>query len=193
MVCKVLLVDDEVQVTDALKRALHKESYSIFDANSAERAFEILEREKIDVVVSDEMMPGMMGSDLLAVVCRKYPETIRIMLTGHPNLNTALRAINNGHIYRFLTKPCSAAELDVVIRQAMQHRELSKKSMCLLGTVKRQNTILEDLENRYPGISSVTRDEEGVISLDSESDLDELFREMDAEMARSESFFKSSK
>ena len=79
MPCAVLLVDDERQVIEALKRALHKESFEIHAAFSAQEALDILSHEKIDVVVSDEIMPGMLGSDLLGIVCAEYPETIRIM------------------------------------------------------------------------------------------------------------------
>ena len=82
MPCKVLLVDDEILVTEALRRALHKEAYTVHCACSATEALKILSHEKIDVVVSDEMMPGMLGSDFLGIVCSEYPETIRIILTG---------------------------------------------------------------------------------------------------------------
>ncbi len=160
MIHKVLLVDDEPLVTEALRRALHRESLDVRTANSADEAFGLLAHEPMDVVVSDEMMPGMLGSDFLGVVCAKYPETIRIILTGHPNLDTALRAINKGQIYRFLIKPCSGPELALTIRQGIQHRELSRKSQSLLETVRRQNAMIEALESRYPGITTVKRDVE---------------------------------
>ncbi|MFZ2446007.1 MAG: response regulator [Syntrophobacteraceae bacterium] len=194
MTHKVLLVDDEPLVTEALVRALHRESLEVRAANSAEDAFGLLAREAIDVVVSDEMMPGMLGSDFLGVVCARYPETIRIILTGHPNLDTALRAINQGHIYRFLLKPCSGPELALTIRQGIQHRELSRKSQSLLETVKRQNTMIQTLESRYPGITTVKRDVEGAVEIaDVEYDLDTLIDEIKREVEKSESYLKSGK
>ena len=83
---KVLFVDDEPNGTKALKRALRREPYDILSAGSADESLEMLERESVDVVVSDENMPGMTGSEFLAVVYEKYPDTIRIILTGHASL-----------------------------------------------------------------------------------------------------------
>ena len=122
MMPKILLVDDEPKVTQALTKTLRNEDYEILSAHSAEEALQALAREPIDVVVTDEQMPGMSGSELLARVCRDYPDTVRIILTGHGSLETAVRAINEGEIYRFLEKPCDAEQVDRVIRQALQQR-----------------------------------------------------------------------
>ena len=119
---KILLVDDEPNITQALTKRLRHEDYEILSAPSAEEALQILAREPIDVVVADEQMPGMSGSELLAVVSREYPDTVRIILTGQANLEAAVRAINEGQIYRFLEKPCAAEELAAIIRQAVQQR-----------------------------------------------------------------------
>jgi len=175
--CKVLLVDDEPLVVDAIKRALHKESFEVVSAGSAIEALDILSSQSFDVVVSDEMMPCMLGSEFLGVVCDQYPETIRIILTGHPNLDTALRAINKGHIYRFLIKPCSGMELSLAIKQAVQQRELTRESSNLSETVRHKSSILENLENQNPGITKVDRDTSGAICIpDVEYDLDTLIQ-----------------
>ncbi len=188
----VLLVDDDPLVIEGLKRALHKEIYETLSAVSAQDAFEILARNKVDVVVSDEMMPGMPGSDFLGVVCYKYPETIRIILTGHPNLETALRSINKGHVYRFLIKPCSGVELCITIKQAIQQRELLRKSLGLLGTVRRQSSVLEELENQYPGITKVNRANDGAIDIfETDEGLETLLENIDTEVKRSQSLFRS--
>jgi len=193
MTNNVLLVDDDPLILEGLKRALHKETYRVHCACSAKEALDILSHDKIDVVVSDEMMPGMLGSDFLGLVCAEYPETIRIILTGHPNLDTALRSINKGHIYRFLIKPCSGPELSVTIKQALQQRELSKESQSLLATVRHQSSILENMEKQNPGITKVNRDTRGAICIpDVEYDLDTLIQEINKEVKRSDSFFKTS-
>ncbi len=190
---RILLVDDERQVVEALKRGFHREPYEVVCAGSGAEALEILAARSFDVVVSDEMMPGMFGSDFLGVVCEHYPETIRIMLTGHPNLDTALRAINQGHIYRFLIKPCNGVELRVTIKQALQQRELSRESRSLLAAVRRQSSILENLERQNPGITRVDRDTSGVIHIpDLGYDMDTLIGEINKEVKRSEDFFKNS-
>jgi two-component system, probable response regulator PhcQ len=187
MTHRILLVDDEPHVTEALKRALHKEPYEVLSANSADDALEILARQPVDVVISDEMMPGILGSELLAMVYRKYPDSIRIILTGHANLDAALRAINEGHIYRFLTKPCNELELRVTIRQGIQQKELATESRRLLQRVKRQHLTLQQLESEHPGITKLERDSRGTIVIDDIGyDLDELIKEMQAELDVSE-------
>jgi DNA-binding NtrC family response regulator len=183
----ILFVDDEPHVLEALKRALHKEPYLILCAGSADEALDILNREPVDVVVSDEMMPGMLGSELLAVVYRKYPDTVRIMLTGHANLEAALRAINEGQIYRFLTKPCNDMELRITLRQAIQQRELARESRRLLEKFKHHDSILEQLETDHPGITRLQRDSEGTIILDDgDYDLSALIKEIQEVLEESE-------
>ncbi|MFQ5580789.1 MAG: response regulator, partial [Nitrospiria bacterium] len=78
----VLFVDDEPRILEGLKNRLHKEPYTILLATSGEEGLETLENHPVDLVVSDEQMPGMCGSEFLTAVCREYPETIRITLTG---------------------------------------------------------------------------------------------------------------
>ncbi len=127
---KVLFVDDEPNILSALTRSQRNESYEILSASSSEEALEILARESVDVVISDEQMPGMPGSDFLLMVAKLYPDTIRIMLTGECNLNSAIRAINEGAIYRFLKKPCHTADLTQTIHEALEHRELVTRTRC---------------------------------------------------------------
>jgi DNA-binding NtrC family response regulator len=177
---KVLLVDDEPLIIEALKRALRREPYEVHSAGSAREALEVLAREPIDIVVSDEMMPGMPGSELMGVVCGQYPETIRIILTGHPNLDTALRAINKGHIYRFLIKPCDGNELSTTIKEAIEQKEPSGTDTGLQENAWSQQEMLAVLEQQYPGITKVQRDSKGTISVtDEEYDLDALIEEIE--------------
>lgn len=91
---RILLVDDEPLVTDALSRHFSRRRYEILKAASAEEAFHILAQQHIDVVVSDERMPGLSGSEFLSVVRRRCPNTIRIILSGQASLDAAVRAIN---------------------------------------------------------------------------------------------------
>ena len=177
---KVLFVDDEPNVRAALTRSFRREPYDILSADSAKHALEILARETIDVVVSDEQMPGMTGSELLAVVCAKYPQTIRLILTGHANLDAAIRAINEGEVYRFFTKPYNEVDLQVTIRQALQYRDLALQSRWLLGQYRRQASMLEDLERRAPGITRVEKDDSGAYVLGPVvSDMDNLLEEIE--------------
>lgn len=162
----ILAVDDQQPLLDLLREALQRESYQVFCAASAEEALTILSRQQIDLIISDEKMPGMSGTELFTIVRKKYPEIIRIILTGHANLNAALRAINEGEVYRFFTKPCNLIELTVAIRQALQQKDLLKENQRLMDMVRKQSLSIKSMEKRYPGISKVKRDPGGAIIID---------------------------
>jgi DNA-binding NtrC family response regulator len=168
----VLLVDDEPNVTTALKRRLRNESYEIVTASSGREALAILERQDVDLIVSDEQMPGMRGSELLAIVNQRYPETIRMILTGHASLDAAIRAINEGEIYRFFLKPCNEVDLVVSIRHALEQKRLERENRRLERQVRRATSLLEALERDNPGISNLEVDDDGAVVIDVE-ELDE--------------------
>ena len=116
----VLFVDDDPGILQALQRRLRKEPYQIRTASSGEEALVIMAQARIDLVVSDLNMPGMGGVEFLARVAKEYPQCVRIILTGQPSLNVAMNAINNGEVYRFLTKPYDAVVLGGIIREALE-------------------------------------------------------------------------
>lgn len=160
---RILYVDDEEANLRALARALRKEPFELLTARSAAEALELLERTPVDVVVSDERMPGMSGSEFLNRVCKKYPETVRIILTGYADFDTALRAINEGEVYRFLKKPIDPTELALTLHQAIKQKEMLRKSRRALRKVKQQAAVIEELERETPGITRVERDPDGTI------------------------------
>ena len=166
MTHSILVVDDQQPLLDLLREALQRESYQVFCADSAEGALAILSQKPIDVIISDDKMPGMSGTELLRVARKTYPEAIRIILTGHANLHSALRAINEGEVYRFFTKPCNLIELTVTVRQALQQQDLLKENERLLTMVNKQALSIRAMEKRYPGISKVKRDPGGAIIID---------------------------
>lgn len=124
----VLLVDDEELVTEGLERALFAEPFRILSARSARLALGILEREHVDVIVSDEQMPEVSGSELLSEVRQRYPEVQRIMLTGRASLDTTIRAINDAGVFRFLRKPCAMPDVAATIHAALDAREGSRRA-----------------------------------------------------------------
>jgi len=180
----VLLVDDEPYVVEGLQHQLHKEGYKILTATSADEALKLLAKTAVDVVVSDEQMPKMRGSEFLAIVCKNYPKTVRIILTGQASLDAAIRAINEGEIYRFLTKPCNPKDLAQTIRQALQLNTLKHESARLLAAARGQQKILSDLEQDYPGISKIRESQGGEIILeDTDVDIDSLIEEINSEIS----------
>lgn len=122
----LLFVDDDPALLDAIKRNFRKEPYSLFTALTAEEALEVLEREEMDVVVSDENMPGMSGIEFLSTIKRKYPRVVRMMATGHVTHETAIRAINEGHVFRFLAKPFDMTDISISIRYAITHKRMEE-------------------------------------------------------------------
>jgi len=182
----ILLVDDEPLVTDALSRHFAKQGFNIVKCITAQEAIEILEQQPVDVVVSDERMPGMSGSELLGVVRRRFPNTIRIILSGHANLDAAVRAINEGEVYRFILKPCHPGELIQTIQQALQQKRLEARSRELLREFRKQAEALDQLERSSPGLLSMQVDESGALLVDesdADEDVDMLLREIEQAMA----------
>ena len=121
---KVLIVDDDADVRRSLLRALSSEPYVCVDAGSAQEALGKLQNEgPIDVIIADESMPGMTGTELLERVAEQYPMTARLILTGHDDINDVFTAINKGILQGFLTKPCRTVDLALSIRRALEAGE----------------------------------------------------------------------
>jgi DNA-binding NtrC family response regulator len=181
---KILLVDDESNVLSALKRALFDEPLDITSVTSAEEALVILKADSFKVVVSDERMLGMQGSEFLAQVRINYPDTIRIMLTGHATLEAAMKAVNEGEIYRFFSKPWDDHDLKFAIRGAVEKYDLEAENRRLLATVKQQSLEIKVLEKRFPGISRVEKDDRGVFVLPdiSEDEIQSMLAECEQEV-----------
>src|SRR6266568_3662538 len=161
----ILLVDDEEYVIAALKRALMDDPYEISSATSGEEGLGVMEEKRFKLVISDERMPGMGGAELLSAVREKYPDTVRILLTGHASIESTIKAVNNGEVYRFFTKPWQDLELRMAIRSAIEKYDLEAERRRLLATVKSQATELRALEQRYPGISHIDRNDRGAFLL----------------------------
>ncbi len=179
----ILLVDDEPNVLSSLTRALFDEPYQVTCAQSGEEALELVATTPFKLVVSDERMNGMQGSELLAILKDRYPHTLRILLTGHATLEAAMKAVNQGEIYRFFTKPWNDTELKFAIRSAIERFDLEAENRRLLATIRSQAMEIKVLEKRYPGISRVERSEQGSFLLPdlSEEEIQAMMEECEAE------------
>jgi len=162
----VLFVVDEPAVTAALKRVLRRQPWRVLEASSGEEALAILASEDVAVIVSDEQMPGMSGSELLARVRRVRPDTVRMILTGQASLPAAIRAINEGEIRRFFLKPCDEATLVESIREVLRERGATERSRAEETHSLEERRELRTLESHHPGITRVVRTTDGVIDLD---------------------------
>ncbi len=169
---RILLVDDEEYILHSLQRALADEPYRVHAARAGEDALQLMREWRFKVVMSDERMPGMGGSELLSIVRQQYPETVRIMLTGHASVESTMRAVNSGEIYRFFTKPWNDVELLQALRSAVDKYDLETENRRLLRKVKDQSLELRLMERRFPGITRLERDRQGNFLLDENEELD---------------------
>ena len=137
MTTSILLVDDERGVLNAWRRVLSEQPYQVFTAISAHEAMAVLKHEPIDAVVTDEHMLGMRGTELLARISDAYPSIVRIIITGSPENDTVIRALNEGHAFCFLKKPCSREQLLGAVQRGLEH----KQSLSRQITREMQNEI----------------------------------------------------
>ncbi|MBX5481759.1 MAG: response regulator [Myxococcaceae bacterium] len=162
----ILIVDDEENVQKALRRSLRKEGYELLFASQPSEALALIKTRPVDLVLSDHLMPNMTGLEFLKLVRDRHPDALRMMLTGHADMQTAIDAINQGEIYRFLTKPWDDTELKVTLHLAFEQLALQRENRRLLAMVRRQHDLLQSIEREYPGIGRVVRDADGAIVID---------------------------
>jgi len=124
----LLLLDDEDNIRRSLMRLLRRDGYRILDASNAHDAFQLLATNRVQVILSDQRMPGMSGTEFLSEVKAMYPDTMRMMLSGFTELSSVTEAINRGAIYKFLTKPWDDEALRMEILEAFRHHERSQEA-----------------------------------------------------------------
>lgn len=142
---KILCVDDERNVLRALERIFLDDDYEIVLAGSGEEGLKIMEESgPFQVVISDYRMPVMNGVEFLKGVYDRWPETVRIVLSGYADASAIVAAINEGHIYRFIPKPWNDDELRITIQNCLERYFLQKKNRELLNQLGTANQALEE-------------------------------------------------
>lgn len=141
----ILLVDDEPQILNSLRRVLRKEPYQIFTAESGAEGLQILRENAIQVIVSDQRMPIMTGAEFLLESKDISPDTTRVMLSGYAEPEAILASINQGEVFRFLAKPWVDDDLKVTIRQCLRHYEIVQDNRELTAQSERHVKELEKL------------------------------------------------
>lgn len=143
---KVLFVDDEINVLNSLRRGLMGESYICLFAESGKEALELLEKHKVAVIVTDMRMHDMNGLELLKITKERYPNTVRIVLSGYTQLPQVLATINQGDIFRFITKPWKVEdEFKPIIREAIEYYELIVGKEEFSKILEKQNTSIQNI------------------------------------------------
>lgn len=139
----LLLVDDEPNILTALKRLLRHDGYRILASDRPEQGLEWLAHEPVDVILSDQRMPGMNGVEFLRRAKTLRPETIRIVLSGYTDLQFITDAINEGAIYKFVTKPWDDEALRTQVREAFQTKEFADENRRLTAALHESNLALQ--------------------------------------------------
>ncbi len=162
----ILIVDDERDVLDAVRRSIYSREYKFVTTTDPHEALDILGNERVDVIISDVDMPEMSGHELMVAARRLTPSSVRILLTGRGTMDSAIAGINEGEVYRFVTKPFEPAELKALVKEAIERAgELALMAEASL-TLDRKNLLMQQLEQEHPGIAKFDRDEEGCYLLD---------------------------
>ena len=127
----ILLVDDEPDVLYSLKGLLRRE-FQLFTAESGQEALEILRENDVHVIMTDQRMPGLTGVELMGHTRSQHPDAIRIVFTGYADIKAVVEAINNGGLYRYITKPWDPDELIETLHLAAAHYEklVNQRQLC---------------------------------------------------------------
>ncbi len=155
----VLFVDDEENILHSLRRLLRKEGYRILTATSGADGLEMLKKHDVHLVVTDQRMPGMSGTEFLAKVKENYPEIIRIVLSGYTEVDAITESINKGHIYKFMLKPWNDQNIKLEIKQALEQYDLMQVNKTLHEKLIEKNAELEKInENLEMLVKERTKD-----------------------------------
>jgi putative nucleotidyltransferase with HDIG domain len=141
----LLFVDDEASILSSLRRLFRPHGYRILTAGSGAEGLGLLEKEAVDVVVSDMRMPEMDGAQFLEQVRNRWPDVVRILLTGYADIASTIAAINRGEIYRYIAKPWDDNEIVLTVRDALERKRLEIENARLDALTKQQNEELKAL------------------------------------------------
>ncbi len=143
----LLCVDDEPNILSSLRRLFRGQGYRVLTAESGAAGLTVLEQEPVDIVISDMRMPEMDGAQFLEKVRERWPESIRLLLTGYSDISAILAAINRGEIYRYITKPWDDNDILLVVRHAIERRQLEREKDRLEKLTLQQNDELRVLNH----------------------------------------------
>ncbi|QEH37980.1 Sensor histidine kinase TodS [Aquisphaera giovannonii] len=137
----LLIVDDEVDVLESLRHQFHR-TYRVLTATSGDQAVSLLEQNQVQLILTDQRMPGMQGDAFLSRARRIQPDAIRMLFTGYADIQAVINAVNEGHIFRYILKPWDTTELEGIIRQAADQYNLLAERKRLIAELQAANAQL---------------------------------------------------
>ncbi|NOV28779.1 HD domain-containing phosphohydrolase [Methylomonas sp. ZR1] len=144
-VANLLFVDDEPNVLKALRRLFRGAEYQVYMAESGADGLEILAQQPIDLIISDMRMPQMDGAEFLTRAAERWPNIVRILLTGYADIESTIAAVNKGKIYSYCSKPWEDNELKILVNNALEQKRLRDERRQLFDIINRQNQELKEL------------------------------------------------
>lgn len=174
----IAFIDDEINILNSIKRLLRHQGWEILTFSLPEVAIaELSGRQDIEIIVSDYRMPVMDGVETLNILKKGCPNALRMVLSGHADLQGVLLAVNQAEIYRFITKPWVDEDFIITLEKAVQYQHLMQENLRLSEMVRqqqdkinRQQNELRRLESESPGLTKVDWDDDGSIDISSEFD-----------------------
>ncbi|NOV28862.1 EAL domain-containing protein [Methylomonas sp. ZR1] len=139
----LLFVDDDTNVLKALHRLFRHENYTLYLAEGGAEGLTVLREHTVDIIVCDMQMPTMSGAEFFAQAFERWPDTVRILLTGYADLESTIQAVNKGRIYSYCTKPWNGEELKLLIHNALQEKRLREEQERLSAIIRQQNDALK--------------------------------------------------
>jgi signal transduction histidine kinase len=139
---QLLIVDDEREILKSLRRQFRRD-YDVYTAESADEAYSIMLQTPIHVIISDQRMPGVSGSEFFSRVKDDFPDAMRLLLTGYADIQAVISAVNDGNIFRYVLKPWDPSELASIVRDAFSRYMLTAQNRVLLTELQEANALLE--------------------------------------------------
>jgi signal transduction histidine kinase len=181
----LLIIDDEIEILNTLKRLFYKD-YKVHITQSPKEAIDIMETFNIGVIICDQQMPEMKGTEFFTIVKNLYPDTIRILITGYSELSDAIVSINEGNVFRYLTKPWNLFDLKNSVKEAFEKSALIRENSTMVEALKNTNIILKDkvrertqeLEVKNEELKKISSDKSrilGIVAHDLRSPIGSIF------------------
>ncbi len=148
----ILIVDDEQAILDLAVDTLKKYDYNVITAKSGEEGLDMLIQHPVNLIVSDQRMDGISGVEFLKIVKKKYPNIITIMLTGFAETETAMKAVNEAGIYKFIVKPWNMLDFRNTVERALELQYLIMEKEELMKKLALQKRIFQQISREYPDI-----------------------------------------
>ena len=159
---RILVVDDEEAILETMAFTF-QDDYEVYTSTDARKALVLLdEKAPVAAVLTDQRMPDMSGVEFVAEVCRRHPSTVRMILTGFSDIDAIIQAINDGHVYAYITKPWEPEQLKQLMKQAVEHHKLAVENERLLADLRKANVFLEAVMDEL-GIGAIALDAAGVV------------------------------